>query len=55
MTELKGLGWLPDVPSHLDYTEGHPDVATLLARTKLAPRWPPPWGAYAAGAGRISV
>ncbi|WGJ15330.1 C1 family peptidase [Methylocapsa sp. D3K7] len=38
MTELKGLGWLPDIPSHLDYTEDHPEVTKLLARTKIAPR-----------------
>ena len=38
MTELKGLGGLPDIPSHLDYTEDHSDVAPLIAQTALAPR-----------------
>lgn len=38
MTQLHGLGWIPDVPSHLDYTEHHPEVAPLLARTALASR-----------------
>src|ERR1700730_11814089 len=38
MEQLKGLGWLPDIPSHLDYTEDHPKVAPLLIRTKLAPK-----------------
>ena len=38
MTQLNGLGWVPDIPSHLDYTEQHPKVAELLAKTKLAPR-----------------
>jgi C1A family cysteine protease len=34
MTELKGLGWLPDIPDHRDYTEDTPAVAELLAKTK---------------------
>lgn len=38
MDQLRGLGWLPDIPSHLDYTEDHPRVAALLKRTKLAPK-----------------
>ena len=38
MEQLRGLGWLPDIPSHLDYTEDHPDVSALLGRTRLAPR-----------------
>ncbi len=38
MDQLRGLGWLPDVPSHLDYTEDHPQVAALLKRTRLAPK-----------------
>src|SRR5262249_49529311 len=38
MEHLHGLGWLPDIPSHLDYTEDHPDVAPLLSQTRLAPR-----------------
>jgi len=24
MDQLDGLGWIPDIPSHLDYTEDHP-------------------------------
>jgi C1A family cysteine protease len=50
MYENKGLGWLPDVPKPSDYTEGHPEVAPLLGRTRLAgqvgavhaPAAPPP-------------
>src|ERR1700724_2173922 len=38
MEQLRGLGWLPDIPSHLDYTENHPAVAALLQRTRLAPK-----------------
>src|SRR5689334_16845596 len=38
MDQLHGLGWLPDIPSHLDYTEDHPKVAPLLGKTRLAPR-----------------
>lgn len=38
MEQLHGLGWIPDVPSHLDYTEDHPQVRPLLSRTRLAPR-----------------
>ena len=38
MRQIHGLGWLPDVPSHLDYTETHPDVAPLLSKTRLASR-----------------
>jgi C1A family cysteine protease len=38
MQQLPGLGWLPDIPSHLDYTEHHPNVAALLGRTRLAHR-----------------
>src|SRR5690348_7376982 len=38
MDQLHGLGWVPDIPSHLDYTEDHPKVAPLLGRTKLARR-----------------
>jgi C1A family cysteine protease len=34
----RGLGWLPDIPSHLDYTEDHTKVAPLLERTQLAHR-----------------
>jgi C1A family cysteine protease len=38
MEQLHGLGWIPDIPSHLDYTEDHPLIAPLLQRTALAPR-----------------
>src|SRR5687768_14495539 len=38
MEQLRGMGWIPDVPSHLDYTEDHPQIAPLLRRTGLAPR-----------------
>jgi C1A family cysteine protease len=38
MDQVHGLGWLPDIPSHLDYTEDHPKVAQLLSRTRLARR-----------------
>jgi C1A family cysteine protease len=38
MDQVRGLGWLPDIPSHLDYTEEHPNVAPLLGRTRLASR-----------------
>src|ERR1044071_8524950 len=38
MEHLRGLGWIPDIPSHLDYTEDHPEVAPLLSRTRLARR-----------------
>lgn len=36
MTIERGLGWLPDVPRHTDYTEAHPEIAPLLARTAYA-------------------
>ena len=38
MEQLHGMGWIPDIPSHLDYTEDHPLIAPLLQRTALAPR-----------------
>ena len=38
MEEYRGLGYLPDVPKPEDYTEEHPQVAPLLAKTQLAPR-----------------
>jgi C1A family cysteine protease len=38
MAQLHGLGWLPDIPSHRDYTEEHPEIAPLLSRTRLARR-----------------
>ena len=50
MEQLPGLGWLPDIPSHLDYTEAHPDVAALLGRTTLAPRVAASTGGRAAAA-----
>ncbi len=34
--ELKGLGWIPDVPSFKDYTLETAGVQTLFAKTKLA-------------------
>ncbi|MBI3667387.1 MAG: cysteine protease [Acidobacteria bacterium] len=34
----KGLGWLPDIPSPRDYTEDHPQIAPLLAKTRLGAR-----------------
>lgn len=37
----KGLGWLPDIPDANDYTESHPNVAPLLAKTRLASRVAP--------------
>jgi C1A family cysteine protease len=36
--ELRGLGYLPDIPKVEDYDEQHPAVAALLARTRLAHR-----------------
>lgn len=36
--ELRGLGWLPDVPKPGDYTDDHPVVAPLLEKTKHASR-----------------
>jgi C1A family cysteine protease len=38
MSQHHGLGYIPDVPKPDDYTEDHPEVAKLLAKTKLAPR-----------------
>ena len=38
MIRSRGMGWLPDVPKPNDYSEDHPDVAALLAKTKLAAR-----------------
>ena len=38
MDQEHGLGWIPDIPSHLDYTEDNPNVAPLLGRTRLARR-----------------
>ena len=38
MEQLRGLGLIPDIPSHLDFAEEHPEVAAILARTSLAPR-----------------
>lgn len=36
MPENRALGWLPDIPSMKDYTEDHPEVSGLLARTRVA-------------------
>jgi C1A family cysteine protease len=41
MEDVRGLGWLPDVPKPSDYTENHPEVVPLLNRTRLAPRLAP--------------
>lgn len=38
METERALGWLPDVPKPSDYTDEHPEVAPLLAQTRLAPR-----------------
>jgi C1A family cysteine protease len=35
MAELRGLGWLPDVPKPKDFTPDHPEVRPLLERTAL--------------------
>jgi C1A family cysteine protease len=32
---LRGMGWIPDVPSVRDYTASHPEVRPLLAKTRL--------------------
>lgn len=34
MSELRALGWVPDVPKTSDYTEEHEKVAPLLLKTK---------------------
>jgi len=31
----RGMGWIPDVPSVLDYTTAHEEVRPLLAKTRL--------------------
>jgi C1A family cysteine protease len=49
MSELNGLGYIPDVPKPNDYTETHPEVAKLLGKTKLAARVAPADGAAPAG------
>ena len=38
MSENRGLGWLPDIPSIKDYTEDHPEISKLLVNTRLANR-----------------
>ncbi len=38
MTHKEKLGWIPDVPSIHDYTEGNPKVVTLLKKTRLKHR-----------------
>lgn len=35
---FRGMGWLPDIPSIKDFTEGTPKVAEALAKTKLSYR-----------------
>ena len=37
-TPRPGLGWIPDVPSALDYTPEHPEVNEILKQTRLAKR-----------------
>ena len=32
----RGMGWIPDVPSIRDYSTSHPEVAPLVAKTRLA-------------------
>lgn len=32
----RGMGWIPDVPSIRDYSASHPEVAPLVAKTRLA-------------------
>ena len=34
-SHLRGMGWLPDIPSVKDYTETTPEIAGLLAKTRL--------------------
>ena len=34
-TEIRRMGWLPDVPSFKDYSEETPEVAALLAQTAM--------------------
>ncbi len=31
----RGMGWIPDVPSILDYSTTHPEVRPMLAKTRL--------------------
>ena len=49
MDELKGLGYLPDVPKIEDYSVEHPEVSALVARTSLAAAGPAKAGAAPAG------
>jgi C1A family cysteine protease len=53
MELVRGLGWLPDVPKPSDYTEEHPEIASLLEETQLAVRvkQSSPSGAKKAGSG----
>jgi C1A family cysteine protease len=37
-SQLHSMGWLPDIPSVKDYTESTPEVASLLAKTRLSQR-----------------
>jgi C1A family cysteine protease len=39
---LRGMGWIPDVPSVLDYTASHEEVRPLLAKTGLSASLAPP-------------
>src|ERR1051326_2072793 len=32
---LRGMGWLPDVPSVRDYSTSHPEIRPLLAKTRV--------------------
>ena len=38
MSEVRGLGYVPDVPKPNDYTEEHIKIAPLLSRTRLGGR-----------------
>lgn len=38
MSEIHGLGYLPDLPKTEDYDEHHPEIAALLSKTALASR-----------------
>jgi C1A family cysteine protease len=44
------MGWIPDVPSALDYTPEHPDVNDILKKTRLAKGPGAPIGARSSGA-----
>lgn len=38
MSDIPGMGWLPDIPYVSDYSEQTPEVAALLAKTSLVHR-----------------